>query len=168
MPRARNSGDCPQHHVPPAECPPWSRHPHTVRYRDDDWAGAQAAHGYKEIADWIAVTMEARLQHVRCPKCDDNRADAPAVPLICGDLTGGTLDEWIVTAVRRVRAQHPRHEPVWLGAEPAGHVVPVTPEPLLRARARTRPGAAVFMEPGSEPHVTPIPEVPDRSKKGRV
>ena len=36
-----------------------------------------------------------------------------------------------------------------------------------QVRRMTRPGAAVFMEPGSEPHVTPVPEVPVRHKKGQ-
>lgn len=170
MPRARvEEGMCREHHCPVGECPPWSRHPHTVRARDDDWQGAQRANGHKDIADWIAVAMQTRRGYVRCPRCDHRDPGAGHVPLICGDMTGKTLDMWIDVAEKRVRAQHPRHEPVWLGAEPPGHVVPATPEPLLRARARNRPGAAVFMEPGSDPVITTVPEVRDRdSKKGRT
>ena len=37
-----------------------------------------------------------------------------------------------------------------------------------QVRRATRPGAAVFMEPGSKPHVTAVPGVPVRHKKGRV
>ena len=145
MPRARTEeGMCGQHHIPAGECPPWSRHPHTIRYRDDDWGGAQQAKANKEIADWISVSIQTRLQHVRCPRCDYRAPASPPVPLVCGDMTGGTLDEWIGVAEKRVKAQHPRHEPVWLGAEPS------TPAPV------------VFMPP--------MPAaVPDHGgKKGRV
>ena len=141
MPRARNSDECPQHHVPPGECPPWSRHPHTIRIEDRLFRGAQKAGGSGEVAGWIEETMEVRLGEIRCLRCPDG---APPVPLICGDLTGGTVDGYLRKAQKRVRAQHPRHEPVWLGAEPSA------------------PAPVVFMPP--MPAV-----VPDHGgKKGRV
>ena len=65
------------------------------------------------------------------------------------------------------RVKRPAHKPVWIGTSPSGKTLPATPKTLQRARARTRPGAVVFMEPGSEPHVTPVPEVPVRHKKGQ-
>ena len=147
MPRAKTDpGMCGQHHVPAGECPPSSRHPHTVRVRDDDWEGAQAAHGREEIAGWIEETIRARLGYIRCWRCPD---DAPPVTLIPGDLTGMTLDEATVAAVKQAERQHPRHEPVWLGAPPPA----------------VQPGAAVFMEPGAAPVITSVPPVPDHSRK---
>jgi len=133
MPRARNGDECPQHRYPLGECPPSSRHGHTIRARDDDWRGAQDANGHKDIADWIAVAMETRLGHVRCPRCDNRNPDSPPVPLICGDLAGGTLDSWIGVAEKRAMAQHPCHEPVWLGTEPAAPAPVVNMPPVPAA-----------------------------------
>lgn len=161
---------CGQHHRPLSECEDWDRHNHSNRFREDDWQGtkrdAEAA-GLDTTTELIAHGMEVMRGYLRCSRgaC---MTDAPPVPVTFGNLEGKTLGEWITEAVRQAESQHPRHEPVMIGAAPPGHVAPAAPEPLLRARARTRPGAAVFMEPGSEPHITPVPEVPVRSKKGRT
>lgn len=99
--------------------------------------------------------------YIRCARCWGT-----PVPVTLGDLSGRPLREWAAEAEKAVRYQKCKtHQPVRIGAQPSG-VVPATPEPLLKARARTRAGSAVFMEPGGDPHVTPVPEV--RAKKGRA
>jgi hypothetical protein len=160
---------CSQHHQPISECEPWDRHGHSVRFREDDWQATEATASTAELyttTELIAHGMEVMLGYLRCDRGRCATEGAP-VTVTFGDLTGKTLGEWIAEAAKQVRRQHPHHEPVTIGATPS-QVVPAAPEPLQRARARTRPGAAVFMEPGSEPHITPVPEVPVRSKKGRV
>ncbi len=126
-----------------------------MRFRDDDWEAAEkiawAAKSDITTLQTLAMTV-ITTQSIRCYRCKE---DAPPVPVKMGDLTGTSLREAVIAAEKQVVSQHPRHEPVMIGAAPQG-VVPATPEPLLRAR--TRPGAAVFMEPGSEPHVTPVPD----------
>ena len=158
---------CPQHHQPRSQCNSWDRHVHTMRFRDDDWEAAEkiawAAKSDITTLQTLAMTV-ITTQSIRCYRCKE---DAPPVPVKMGDLTGTSLREAVIAAEKQVVSQHPRHEPVMIGAAPPGHVAPATPEPLLRARARTRPGAAVFMEPGAPAFVTPVPEVPVRSKKGR-
>ena len=159
---------CPQHHQPRSQCRPSDRHVHSMRFRDDDWENAEQA-AWADRSDVTTLTtlvMEAMLGYIRCYRCREN---APPVPVEFGNLTGGTLREHLTDAEKRVVSQHPHHEPVTIG-EPArtGSVVPVPDESLLRARARTRAGSAVFMEPGGNPHITPVPEVRDHgSKKGR-
>ena len=102
--------------------------------------------------------------YIRCYRCRENAAP---VPVVMGDLTGMTLREALSAAEKQVVSQHPAHKPVLIGAAPSGTVAPATPEPLLRARARA--GAMKFMEPGGDPHVTPVPEVRDHgSKKARA
>ena len=128
MPRARTSDGCAQHH---GQCEPWDRHPHTIRARDDDWEDAQDTHGSAELAGYIAETMQARRGKLRCRRC---LPGAPPVPLISGDLTGRPLDEWISRAVRQAEGQHPRHEPVWLGAEPSGPIPVVFMPPMPAGR----------------------------------
>ena len=161
---------CGQHRQPLSECEDWDRHNHSMRFREDDWqlhersAKALRLATTTEYVDQAANVAEGYL---RCHR-GGCTTDGPPIPVTFGDLTGKTLGEWITLAVKRAGSQHPRHEPVMIGAAPSGTVVPATPESLLRARARTRPGAMKFMEPGSEPHVTPVPEVPVRSKKGRA
>lgn len=156
--------ECPQHHQPLSDCAPWSRHNHSNRFREDDW---QATEDDAEAAKLLTSTliahgMEVMQGYLRCyrGRCG---SDAPPVPVMFGDLTGKTFSEWVIEAAKLAVSQHPNHKPVWIGTPTSG-IVPAMPEP----RARTLPGAAVFMEPGSEPHVTPVPEVPVRSKKGRV
>jgi hypothetical protein len=143
---------------------PWDRLNHSNRFREDDW---HATKGIAEEADLshtalIAHGMEVMQGFLRCDR-GNCYTSGPPVPVTFGDLAGKTPGEWIAEAAKQVRRQHPRHHPVTIGAQPAAHVIPATPEPL--PRARTRPGAAVFMEPGSQPVITTVPEVPDRKKE---
>ena len=120
----------------------------------------------------IGDAMEALLGYIRCSKC------TMPVPVEFGNLAGMDPIEAIAGAVREAHAQRcwayegvervkrPNHKPVKIGTPPAG-IVSATPEPLQRARARAGSGARTFMAPGSEPHVTPVPEVPVRHKKGQ-
>jgi hypothetical protein len=134
---------CTQHRQPRSECEPWDKHGHTVRFREDDWLGSEAlAKAEKsDITTLLAEALEVFSGGLRCPRCN---LDADPVPLEYGDLAGRALREWVVDAKSRVRRQHPRHEPVWLGAEPSA------------------PAPMVFMPP--------MPAaVPDHGgKKGRV
>jgi hypothetical protein len=69
----------------------------------------------KDTSDWARLAMQVMLDppELRCPRCRD---DAPPVPLEFGDLTGMTLAEAVAGAAEQVRRQHPRHEPVIVGA----------------------------------------------------
>jgi hypothetical protein len=156
--------ECPQCHVPPAECRPYVKHPLPMRARLDMRRDAEQAvedGQSRDVTSFITEAAQVRLGYLRCDRGRCLEHGAP-VPVEFGNLTGRPLSEWIADAVREVDRQHPHHEPVTIGARPAPVVfMPPTPDPLQRARART----AVFMEPGSEPHITPAPE---RSKKGRA
>jgi hypothetical protein len=149
----------------PGGCEPWDRHNRSVRFRDDTQKEASrvAKAAGSDFSTLVNEATEAALGFIRCNRC---ALDADPFPVTFGDLSGKTLAEWVAEAVKQVRRQHPRHHPVVIGAQPAGHVVPAPDEALLRARARTRPGAAVFMEPGSQPVITTVPEIPVRHKKG--
>ena len=168
---ARTRGDekdCIQCHVPKAECRPYVKHPNPMRVRLDIRRDAEHAvedGQSRDVTSFITEAMEVRLGYLRCDRGRCLEHGEP-VPVEFGDLTGRPMSDWIADAVRTVDRQHPDHVPVMIGAAPQG-VVPATPKTPQRARARTRPGAAVFMEPGREPPVTPVPEVPDR-KKGRT
>lgn len=139
--RAANRGhgaaaECGQHHCPQGECPPGSSHVHSVRFRDDLWADTEQAAGdaRTDVATWVRQAMEARLGYLRCYRC---RETDPPVSLEFGDLTGASLGELIAEAAKAVVAQHPRHEPVTVGAEtfPAPAAVGAIP---FRAPAVTR------------------------------
>jgi hypothetical protein len=148
---------------------PSPRSPHTVRLAEDTKASMkQAVEAGQAVTvnTWGEQVLEAALGFVRCHR-GNCPGKTPPIPVTFGDLAGMTFGEAAAQAVEVAESQHPRHEPVTIGAA-RSRTVPAAPAPLLRARARTRPGAAVFMEPGSEPHITPVPEVPVRSKKGRV
>ena len=112
---------CTQHHGLRSECEPWDKHGHTVRFREDDWRTAEtAAKAEKsDITTFLAEAMEVSNGYLRCHRgrC---ATDAPPVPVTFGDLTGRPFREWVADAVIRVRRQHPRHEPVTIGAEPSG------------------------------------------------
>jgi hypothetical protein len=96
----------------------------------DDAAGAART----DVSTWIRQAMQARLGYLRCDTC---REDAPPVPLEFGDLTGKPMDEWIREAVAKVKRQHPRHEPLTVGAE--------APAPLAH------PGVVPFRSPAVKP-----------------
>src|ERR1017187_1524058 len=124
---ARTKGEtvCAQHHVPRSQCPPSSGHPRSVRFRDDDWAAAEDAAQARntdtgprntDTGPLIISAAQAVLGDVRCSGC---WPEDPPVPLQWGDLTGRPLAEWIAEAEKQAARQHPDHEPVWLGAEPA-------------------------------------------------
>jgi hypothetical protein len=130
------AGWCKKHQCPPYMCPPESGHLISLRVRADlrDDAGDAAAAGGDDASTWIREAMQARLNYLRCGKCRDT---APPVPLEFGDLTGKPLDEWIAETVERVRRQHPRHEPVTVGA---GVSAPLA-----------HPGDIPFREPAVKP-----------------
>ena len=97
---------------------PAASEPHSIRFRNDLWEDAEQAVKAErtDMSTWVRQAMEARLGYLRCRRC---REDAPPVPVTFGDLTGKTLGEWIAEAAKQVRSQHPRHEPVVIGAQPA-------------------------------------------------
>jgi hypothetical protein len=115
-PARRPADECSAHNCLKTECPPESSHVHTFRLRKDLVDAAEKAVDAErtDVSAWVRQAMETQLGHLRCYRCSDT---APPVPLKFGDLTGRPLDEWIAEAVERVRRQHPRHEPVTVGAE---------------------------------------------------
>jgi len=114
------SGWCTQHKRPKSECAPWDRHNRSIRFRKDDLGTAEQAArvaGLDSASEYVVRGMEAMQGFLRCGRgrC---ATDGPPVPVTWGDLTGKTLGEWIAEAVGVVEDQHPRHEPVMIGAEP--------------------------------------------------
>ncbi len=105
---------CGQHHQPRADCEPWDRHGHTMRFREDLWDDAErvAQAERSDVTTLLTETMEAMLGHLRCHRCS---LAAEPVPVEFGDLTGKPLREWIAGAVKQVVSQHPQHEPVVIG-----------------------------------------------------
>jgi hypothetical protein len=99
--------------------------------RDD--AGDAAEGNRTDVSTWIRQAMQARLNYLRCDTC---REDAPPVPLEFGDLTGKPMDEWIREAVKQVKRQHPRHEPVLIGAEPSGCQCDADHQKVMQPAAR--------------------------------
>jgi hypothetical protein len=157
MARAKGGTVCAQHHVPRSQCPPSAGHPRSVRFRDDDWAAAEDAARARntDTGPLIILATQAVLGYVRCDRC---RPGDPAVPLRPGDLTGRTLAEATAEAGEQAVSQHPRHEPVWLGAAPApvgDRDIDATLEYLRAQVGQVRagntaprpPASAVFMEP---------------------
>ena len=113
--RARGD-ECKKHRCPQDECPPESSHPKSLRFRKDLWDDIEtaAAEDRTHVAGWVRRATETLLEELCCPKCPDT---APPVPVTFGDLAGRPLRGWVADAVRQVKAQHPRHEPVMIGAE---------------------------------------------------
>ena len=108
----------------PAESTPLS-----MRVRRDLADDAREAAAGTDVSTWIRQAMQARLGYLRCDRC---RETDPPVRLEFGDLSGRPMDEWIADAAAEVKRQHPRHEPVTVGAEapgPLAHpgVVPFRP-----------------------------------------
>lgn len=99
------------------ERPPADTDLHSVRMRNDLWEDAENAakttRATASASAWIRQAMQVMLGGLRCPRC---REDAPPVPLEFGDLTGMTLAEAVADAAEQVKRQHPRHEPVTVGA----------------------------------------------------
>ena len=110
---------CSQHHQPRSDCEPWDRHTHSLRFREDMWDEAERAAQAErsDVTTFLTETAEAMLGYIRCHRCS---LAADPVPVTTGDLQGRPLREWVADAVRKVQRQHPRHEPAWIGAEPAG------------------------------------------------
>jgi hypothetical protein len=90
----------------------------------------------KDASDWARQAMQVMLDPpgLRCDRC---RETAPPVPLEFGDLTGMTLAEAVAGAAEQVKRQHPRHEPVTVGASPAARPTPLGAVPF-RSPAVTR------------------------------
>lgn len=112
--------DCPQCHVPPAECRLHVKHPNPMRLRLDVRRDIERAVGdgeSRDVTSFITEAAQVRLGYLRCDRgrCLEHE---PPVPVEFGDLTGRPLSEWIAEAVREVDRQHPRHEPVFVGARP--------------------------------------------------
>ena len=130
---------CTQHHQPRSQCEPWDRHGHTMRFREDLWAQAEdtAAADGSDVTSLLTQCLEAQLGHLRCYRCKPGN---PPVPVTFGDLTGKPLREWLTGAAETVIRQHPRHEPILIGAEPASLA-------LVAADLDT-PRSPVFREPG--------------------
>ena len=105
---------CSQHRQPLADCNPWDRHGHSNWQAS--WDGAKATG--MTATDRIAYGMQAQDDRLRCSR-GGCVMDGPPVPVIWGDLTGKTLGQWIAEAVKTIEDQHPRHEPVLIGAASA-------------------------------------------------
>jgi hypothetical protein len=108
-----------------------------MRFREDDWQAGERAAGDAEsdVTTLVTLLLQATaLDGIRCYRC---ALDAGPVPLELGDLTGKPLREWLAEAAEEVIRQHPRHEPVRIGAEPG--TVPSSP---------LSSGTAMFREPG--------------------
>ncbi len=117
--RTASRTHCSQHHRPLSECDGWDRHNHSMRFREDDWQAAASAGDALRLdttTEFYEQAANAALGYIRCQRgaC---RMDGPPVPVTFGDLTGKTLGEWITEAVRQAESQHPRHEPVTIGAQ---------------------------------------------------
>lgn len=107
-----------------------------MRFREDLWAQAEevAKAADTDVTTLLTQLLEAQLGFQRCYRC---KSGAPPVPVEFGDLTGKPLREWLAEAAGEVIRQHPRHEPVRIGAEPG--TAPSSPLPS---------GTAMFREPG--------------------
>lgn len=100
---------------------PSQRTPYSVRLAMDTVDAAKKAVRAGQAVDvntWMTQVMEAALGYVRCHR-GNCPGRTPPVPVTFGDLRGKTFGEWAAEAVEQVEAQHPRHEPVTIGAEPA-------------------------------------------------
>jgi len=150
--RAKGATVCAQHHVPRSQCPPSAGHPRSVRFRDDDWAAAEdlARARNTDAGPLIISAAQAVLGYARCYRC---RPEDPPVPLRCGDLTGRTLAEAITEAEEQAVSQHPAHEPVWLGAEPA----PVGDRDIDATLEHLRAQVRQVRAGGAPAHVPPPP-----------
>lgn len=133
MTRTDPDRTCTQHHQPRSQCNPWDRHVRAMRFRDDDWAAAEgtAWTAKSDVTSVATLAVTAMSDYIRCYRCG-----AP-VPAQMGDLTGTTLREALFAAEKQVAAQHPRHEPVIVGAETPSAPVAIGDIPF-RAPAVTR------------------------------
>ena len=103
-----------------------------MRFRDDDWRAAGDTDS--DVTTLVTLLLQVMaIDGIRCYRC---ALDAPPVPLESGDLQGRPLREWLAEAAEEVIRQHPRHEPVWIGARPGASSSPPSLAP------------AVFREPG--------------------
>ena len=108
--------ECKKHQCPPHMCPPESGHMFSFRIRADLREAAKRAAGAQkaDVSEWARQAMEVLAgDNLRCPRCRDTD---PPVPLEFGDLAGKPLGEWVADAAGKVKRQHPRHEPVRVGA----------------------------------------------------
>jgi hypothetical protein len=117
---------------------PSPRNPHPVRLAEDTWGnvGEAARAGQAVTANtWAEQVIEAALGYVRCHRgsCPGRM---PPIPVTFGDLTGMTFGEAAALAAEAAESQHPRHEPVRIGAEPGTASSPLSS------------GTAMFREPG--------------------
>jgi hypothetical protein len=107
---------CPQHHQPRSQCRPSDRHVRTMRFRDDDWEAAENTAWAAKSDVTTLTTLAMTVMAAGCVRCYRCREDAPPVPVKMGDLTGMSLSGAVVAAEKQVARQHPRHEPVTIGA----------------------------------------------------
>jgi len=114
-------GECKPHHCARSRCHPSLRHTYSLRLRGDLTSDADLAaddSGAASTAAWMTMMMEAALGYLRCPRCDQRDEDAAPVPVRLGDVTGSrTWGERVAEAAQAVEDQHPRHEPVLIGAD---------------------------------------------------
>ena len=95
------------------------RTPHSVRLAESTKGTLKQvvqAGTYRDAQQWGEQVIEAALGFARCRRgsCPDR---TPPVPVTFGDLTGMTFGEAAALAVEAAESQHPRHEPVFIGAE---------------------------------------------------
>jgi len=162
---AGKTGWCKQHRQPREQCEPWDRHGHTVRWRDDDFEttadGAAAARMLVSAFVTGAATAFAG-GYIRCDRGTTCATAGPPVPVMFGDLTGKPPAEWLGEAARTVRRQHPRHEPVWIGAPPpAGKPAAAAEKPPQAIVEPPAPVPAPRRETGPRPEEEAAPVAAD-------
>lgn len=137
--RRGTATECREHHVPRSQCPPTSRHPRTNRYRDDTYKHAEHAAAAQGVSvnEWAERVAEAALGSVTCRRgsCPEK---TPPVPVEFGDLAGKTFGEWAAVAAELVEGQHPRHQPVTVGANAPPAPLPLPSAVPFRSPAVTR------------------------------
>jgi hypothetical protein len=101
--------------VKDAEPSPGARRPLNFRERGDTIqdVGQAAEVARTSASRWITEAIAARLGYARCLRCDAR------VPLAFGGLSASALGKPLAEAVKRAERQHPGHEPVRVGGEPA-------------------------------------------------
>jgi len=112
------------------------RSPHSVRLAGDTKARMKQAVSdgqAQDVQQWGERVIEAALGWVRCRR-GSCLSRTPPIPVEFGDLTGMTFGEAAGLAVEAAESQHPRHEPVTIGAQPPA-----------------RPGPVPFREPAVKP-----------------
>jgi hypothetical protein len=104
-----------------------------MRFRDDDWTTAEntAWTAKTDVTKMATLSVTAMSDYIRCYRC------GALVPAEMGDLTGTTLRAALFAAEKQVAGQHPRHEPVTVGADtPAVAAAPPGSVPFKSAAVK--------------------------------